>query len=95
MSDLQILQSAIDQQGEKVKSEVEQHLHGSWKPAKEHPGRDASMGDDEIWSRLAVIETTSKEGKAEQNRGRGWAVTAKQMQRGVQRIVKHLPEDSE
>jgi hypothetical protein len=93
--DLQTLQSAIDQQGEKVKSEVEQHLHGSRKPAKEHPGGDASMGDDEIWSRSAVIEAISEEGKAEKNRGTGWAVTAKQTQRGVQRIVKHLPEDSE
>ncbi|KAL2046776.1 hypothetical protein N7G274_000794 [Stereocaulon virgatum] len=93
--DLQILQSAIDQQGEKIKSEVGQYLYGSRKPTKEHPGGDASVGDDEIWSRLAVIGATSEEGKTEKNGGTGWAVTAKQMQRGVRRIIKHLPEDSE
>ena len=93
--DLQMLQRVINQQGERIKLEVEQLLNGSRKLAKEHPGGDASTGDDDLWSRFAVIEATKEEGKVERNGVEGWAVTAMQMQRGVQRMVKYLPEDSE
>lgn len=93
--DLQVLQRIINQQGERIRLEVEELLNGSRKLAKEYPGGDASTGDDNLWSRFAAIQATKEEGKVERNGIEGWAMTATQMQRGVQRMVRYLPEDSE
>ena len=93
--DLQTLKRIFDKQGEKTKLEVELLLNGSSGLTTKRPGDDASAGTDELWSRFAESKIRQEKDGAEQCGGKGWAVTAECMLKGVQRMVKCLPEDSE
>lgn len=94
--DLQTLQRILNQQGEKIKSEVHQILNEDSESSKEQFKCNMSDLDTDLWNRFAVGEAKEKIVEALDGRREDtWAVVAKNAQRGVRRTVKNLPEDGE
>ncbi len=92
--DIQMLQEVLYSQGEKTKVEVNHIVDGSSKSAKGPCEINASAAGDHLWSSFAVPSKKDNR-KAVRDKGEGWAMAAKHIHKGVQRIVKYLPEDSE
>ena len=92
--DIQTLQKVLHSQGEKAKVEVNHIVDGSSKSAKGPCEINASAAGDHLWSRFAALSKKDNR-KPVGDKGEGWAMAAKHIHKGVQRIVKHLPEDSE
>ena len=90
--DLQALQRVLRNQREKTKVEVDDLLDGVGVDVKERD-RDARIADSDLWNNFAV-PFERKDGTAGGNKGEGWLMAARHIQRGVQRIVKCLPEDN-
>lgn len=91
--DIQAVQKTLHSQGEKAKVEVDYMLDGSSKSAKGPCEINASAADDDLWSRFAM--PPKDDSKAVKDKGESWAIAAKHIHNGVQRIVKHLPENSQ
>ncbi len=91
--DIQALQKVLHSQGEKAKLEVDHIINGSSKSAKGPYDINASAAGDGLWSRFAVPSKDDR--KAVRDKGESWAMAAEHIHKGVKRIVKHLPEDSE
>lgn len=70
-----------------------QIVDGSSKSAKGPCDINASATGDDLWGRFAVPSKDDK--KAVSEKGESWAMAAEHIYKGVQRIVKYLPEDSE
>ena len=92
-SDIQALQKVLHSQGEKAKAELEQIVDGSSKSAKGLCDINTSAAGDDLWSRFAVPPKDDM--KAVRDNGESWAMAAKHIHKGVQRLVKYLPEKSE
>ena len=92
-SDIQALQKVLHRQGEKAKAEVKQIVDGSSKSTKGPCDINASAAGDDLWNKFAVPPKDDR--KALRGTGGSWAKAAEHIQKGVQRIVKYLPEDSE
>ena len=88
--DVEALQKVLHSQGEKAKFEVD---HIVSKSAKGACNINASATDDDLWSRFAVPFKDAR--MAVRDRGESWAMVADHIYKGVQRIVKCLPEDSD
>lgn len=94
--DILTLQRILNQQGEKIKSEVHQILNEDSESSKEQFKCNMSDLDTDLWNRFAVGEAKEKIVEALDGRREDtWAVVAKNAQRGVRRTVKNLPEDGE
>ena len=91
--DIQALQKVLYSQGEKAKFEVDHIVDGSSKSAKGPCDIDASAAGDDLWSKFAVPSKDDR--KAVRDNGESWAMAAEHIHKGVKRIVKYLPEDSE
>ena len=92
-SDIQTLQKILHSQGEKAKLKVNHILNHSSRSAKGPCDIIASAVGDDLWSRFAVPPKDNR--KAVKDNGETWAMAAKHIHKGVQRIVKCLPEDIE
>lgn len=88
--DIQALQKVLHSQGEKAKFEINHIVSKSAKGACDI--NESATGDD-LWSRFAM---PSKDGRtAVRDKGESWAMAAEHIYKGVQRMVKYLPEDRE
>lgn len=92
-SDMQKLQKILHSQGEKTKLKVDHILNVSSRSAKGPCDINSSAAGENFWRRFAVPPKEDK--KAVKDNGETWAMAAKHIQRGVQRIVKCLPGDIE
>lgn len=92
-SDIQALQKVLHSQGEKVKAEVERIVDGSSKSTKGPCDTNATAAGDDLWNKFAVPPKDDRE--ALRDTGESWGKAAEHIQKGVQRIVKYLPDDSE
>lgn len=86
----EVLQRLLSKHGDKAKLEVRHLLHGNDKVSEEN----AVAADDPVWSRFAKT-SASDIPKESGIKGQIWASIAKDAQRGVHRMVKNLPEDSD
>lgn len=68
-------------------------VDGSSKSAMGPCDINASATGDDLWSRFAVPSKDDR--KPVRDKGESWAMAAEHIYKGVQRIVKYLPEDSE
>ena len=92
----QTLQRILDKHGEKMKLELHQNLNGGPKLSKDHVEGDMSKPDVDMWDRFAVGGAKEERVKPPHGReGETWAVVAKNIQRGIRRAVRDLPEDGE
>ena len=92
----QTLQRILEKHGEKTKLELHQILNGGPKPSKNHVEGGMLKADADVWDRFAVGEAKEEHGQPLDRRdGETWAVVAKNIQRGIRRAVKDLPEDDE
>ena len=92
--DIQALQKVLHSQGEKAKFEIDYIVCGSSSKSVKGPcDINASATSDDLWSRFAVPSKDDR--KAVRDKGESWATAAEHIHKGVQRIVKYLPEDSE
>lgn len=91
--DIPALQNILHSQEEKAKVKVDHILNDSSRPAKGPCDINASAAGDDFWSKFAVPPKDDR--KAVKDTGETWAMAAKSIHKGVQRIVKCLPEDTE
>ena len=91
--DTQALQRILHSQKEKAKFKVDHIVNDSSRSAKGLYDIDASAAGDDLWSRFAVPPKDDM--KAVRDDGESWAIVAKHIHKGVQRLVKYLPEESE
>ena len=86
------LQKILKDQGKVAMREIRGLLHESSRASKEKPTDDMSEAEGgDLWKQYATLPSKAKD---EPSRGGdGWAVATKHAQRGVQRLVKHIPED--
>lgn len=93
--DCQTLRRILGRQGEKSKVEAYQGLHGEGANFKAQAPNEISATDDDLWSRIAGAPSKNGQAISGDFAGKEWATVAKHAQRGVHRMVKDLPEDSE
>ena len=91
--DIHALQKILCSQEEKAKVKVDHILNNSSRSAKGSYDINTSAAHDDFWSRYAVPPEGDR--KAVNDIGETWAMAAKSIHKGVQRIVKYLPEDTE
>ena len=91
--DIKALQKVLDGQAEKAKSEVDHNVDDGSKSTKGPCDVNASAAGGDLWSRFAVPSKDDR--KAVREKGESWAKAAEHIHKGVKRIVKYLPEDSE
>ena len=92
-SDMQTLQKILHSQGEKAKLKVDHILNDSSRSAKGPCDINASAAGEDFWRRFAVPPKEDK--KAVKDNGETWAMAAKHIQKGLERIVKCLQGDIE
>jgi len=88
------LRRLIESQSKRVKHEIYNLLHNE-KLSPRQGIEDSSPNQHELWNRLAEVASNGRIASRRPSEDAGWALAARQMQRGVRRIVKHLPEDEE
>lgn len=87
------LQGLLNRQGKRIQAEIQELVQGEVSPAKVATDAASFDQDDELWNRYAIGHLKDGEVKARAQDGLVWAKVARQMHRGVGRLVKHLPED--
>lgn len=94
--DKQSLQRVLDRQGEKTRLEAHHLLYDARKPPRANP-EDVVLPEeeDDLWKRFAAAEFKQEGAEIDVNEAAGWGVAANNHERGVRRVVKNLPEDSE
>ena len=92
----QTIEKVVGRQAWRAKQDVHHLLHGRNIFAEEVStnGRRPEEEED-LWRRFTKTATRSIDDKTTRDRVDGWGMIAKRMGRGIQRIVKDLPEDSE
>ena len=87
----QAVRRILQMQGSKVIDEASQLLGVQF----ERPNHSL-MGEieNELWNRFAV-DPRQEQSEIEKDTGEGWAVAASNVQRGIDRMVKDLPEGNE
>ena len=94
--DSQTLQNILSRQEAKIKLELHCFLHADPKSSKEQLRGDMLELDTDLWKRFGVGET--RKGIVElldEGKDVTWAMVAKNVQRGVRRTIRTLPEDGE
>lgn len=86
------LQNLLVRQNKKVKRDIHVMLHGKQMTSRGEPGDDLPIEEDELWTRFAV-DSSMEESKATRAKtSEDWVATATNAERGVRRLVNHLPE---
>jgi hypothetical protein len=91
--EVEALQRVLQKQGNKVQSELGRFIQGESNASTALPPDEVLAGDNDLWDRYAVtLKQGENNGKGKEH---GWAVIAKHAQKGVHRIVRVLPDESE
>ena len=98
------MQKVLKKEGEKVKLEMHQMLHGDDGEdvnGDGRPGDEVSKKDDPFWMRFAEQKAkedehaAGNEGKYGGKDGGSWASLAENTRKAVRRLVRFIPEESD
>ena len=92
--DSEKLQTILNGQRKIIKQQIYSHLHGTKISSKERPAVAASLAEGEdLWSRYALSPSHNDKGPKVGSLVEGWALAAKNAQKGVQRMMRNVPDD--
>lgn len=93
-SDCWKLTNLLETRRKEVKYQINNLLYGTSSSAKDVSAANTSRAEEsDIWTSFAKDDEDGKEQSTDESTGGYWAKAAKHAERGIHRIVKHLPED--
>lgn len=76
-----------------MKYQIKTSLYGTTGSSKEVSTANMSRVESDVWTSFAKEDEDGKEQSTDEPKAWYWARAAKQAERGLRHIVKHLPAD--
>jgi hypothetical protein len=93
-SDCWKLTNLLETRRKDVKYQINSSLYGTAGFSKEVSAANMSRAEEsDVWTSFAKDDEDEKDQSTDESKAGYWARAAKQAERGIRRIVKHLPED--
>lgn len=89
------MQRVLQKQGEKTKLQAHKLLYQGSPSSEQQDEHEVLATDDDVWNQFAMTASQWESRQADGNEKEGWGIVAKGLQKGIQRMVKDIPEDSE